>query len=130
MHAAIHRAEGEVAPSLIVLLAVEDVGAERGGIEVGGDLGKSFDGNRQAHDGTFTTIEGLSQSEVIDVIKLDTCLDEHPDDLREGLFGMERGMGGGGDELGVHGGLSVGFHIPHLGERDKCFIRGICGRHS
>ncbi len=97
MHAAIHRAESEIAPRLTVLLAVEDVGEECRSIEVGGDLGKSFDGNRHAHNGTFAAVEGLPQSEVIDVIKLDACLDEHPDDLREGFFGMERGMGGGGD---------------------------------
>lgn len=107
LHASVHRAEGEVAPSLAVLLAVEDVGAECCGIEVGGDGGKSFDGNRRGHDGTFAAVKGLPQGEVIDVIKLHASLDEHPNDLREGLFGMKRGMDGGGDKLGVHEGMSV-----------------------
>jgi hypothetical protein len=37
------------------------------------------------------------------VIKLHPCLDEHPDDLREGFLSVDGGMGGGGDEVGVHG---------------------------
>lgn len=80
-------------------------------IEVGGDLRKVFEGNRNAHDGAFAAVKGLSQGEVIDVIKLHACLDEHPDYLREGFFGVERGMGSCGDELGVYGMLSAWFFM-------------------
>jgi len=104
LHAAVHRADSEISPSLTILLAVEDVGAQDGGIKFGGDGWQIFERDRCAHDSTFAAVKGLSQGEVIDVIKLHACLDEHPDDLREGLFGMERGMDDGGDELCVHGG--------------------------
>ena len=88
----------------MVLLAVEDVGTQRFRIEIHRNGRQTFQRDRHAHDGPFAAVKRLPQREVIDMIKLHACLNEHPDDLREGFLGVDGGMGSGSDEGSVHGG--------------------------
>ena len=102
MHTAAHRTVGEVPPGLVVLLAIEDVVAQGGDIEIHRNGRKALQRDRRSHAGSVATVEGLSQHEIVHVVELHACFDEHPDDLREGLLSVDGGVGGGSDEGSVH----------------------------
>jgi len=90
LHTARHRAPGELAIRLAVALAVQDVRAQRGGIELRGDGRQALIIDGRGHHLALRAVKPLAQPDVIHVIIFHARREQLADDLGERQRAVQR----------------------------------------
>ena len=90
LHTRRHRAPGELAIRLAVALAVQDVRAQRGGIELRGDGRQALIIDGRGHHLALRAVKPFAQPDVIHVIIFHARREQFADDLGERQRAVQR----------------------------------------